>query len=52
MWDFTVVCDRKIEARRADIVFSDKQEREAVTTDVAIPGDDRVKDEEIEKLEK
>ena len=33
-------------------VFIDKKEREAVTTDVAIPGDHRVKDEEIEKLEK
>ena len=46
------MCDRKIEARRADIVFINKKEREAVITDVAIPGDDRVKDEELEKLEK
>ena len=52
LWDFTVQCDRKIEARRADIVFIDTKEREVVITDVAIPGDDRVKDRELEKLEK
>ena len=49
LWDFTVQCDRKIEARRPDIVFIDKKEREVVIIDVAIPGDDRVKDKELEK---
>ena len=43
---------RKIEARRPDIVFVDKNEREVVIIDVAVPGDDRVKDKELEKLEK
>ena len=43
MWDFTVQCDRKIEARRPDIVFIDIKGGE---------GDDRVKDKELEKLEK
>ena len=52
MWDFTVPCDRKIKARRPDIVFVDKKEREVVIIDVAIPGDDRVKDKELEKVEK
>ena len=50
--DFTVHCDRKIEARRPDIVFIHKKEREVVIIDVAIPGDDRVKNKELEKLEK
>ena len=50
--NFTVQCDRKIEARRPDIVFIDKKEREVVIIDVAILGDDRVKDKELEKLEK
>ena len=50
LWDFTVQCDRKIEARRPYIVFIDK-EREVVIIDVAIPGDDSVKDEELEKVE-
>ena len=52
LWDFTVQCDRKIEARRPDIVFIDKNESEVVVIDVAISGDDRVKDKELEKLEK
>ena len=52
LWDFTIQCDRKIEARRPDIVFVDKKEREVVIIVVAIPGDDRVKDKELEKLEK
>ena len=38
--------------RRPDIVFIDKKEREVVIIDVAILGDDRVKDKELEKLEK
>ena len=52
LWDFTIQCDRKIEAGRPDIVFIDKKEREVVIIDVAIPGDDRVKDKELEKVEK
>ena len=52
LWDFTVQCDRKIEARRPDIVFIDKNEKEVVIIEVAIPGDDGVKDKELEKLEK
>ena len=43
-------CDRKIEARRPDIVFN--KMREVVIIDVAIPGDDRVKENELEKVEK
>ena len=39
-------------ARRPDIVFVDKEQREVVIIDVAIPGDDRVKDKELEKVEK
>ena len=31
LWDFTVQCDRKIEARRPDIVFVDKKERERLS---------------------
>ena len=52
LWDFAVYCDRKIDVRRPDIVFIDKKEREVVKIDVSIPGDDRVKDKELEKLEK
>ena len=52
MWDFTVQCDRKTEARRPDIFLVDKKEREVVIIDVAIPDNDKVKDKELEKLEK
>ena len=52
LWDVTVLCDGKIEARRRDIVVTDKKEREVFIIDVAIPGDDRVKDKELERLEK
>ena len=40
------------EARRPDIAYIDKKGREVVIIDVVIPGDDRVKDKELEKLEK
>ena len=36
LWDFTIQCDRKIEARRPNIVFIDKEEREVVIIYVAI----------------
>ena len=52
LWDFTIQCDQKIEVRRPDIVFIDTKEREVVIIDIAIPGDDRVKDKELEKVEK
>ena len=52
LWDFTVQCDRKIEAKRPNIVFISQKEREVVIIDIAIPGDDWVKDKELEKLEK
>ena len=48
LWDFTVQCDRKIEARRPDIVFIDKMEREAFIIYIAIPGYGRVEDKEHE----
>ena len=37
---------------RSSSLVCDKKERKVVITDVAIPGDDRVKDKELEKLEK
>ena len=49
--NFTVQCDQKIEARRPDI-FIDKKEKEVGIIAVAIPGGDRVKDKELEKVEK
>ena len=52
LWDFTIHCDRFIEARRPDIVFGDKRNREVKIIDIAVPGDSRVAEKELEKIEK
>ena len=54
LWDSNVQCDRMVdrmvEARRPDIMFVDEQAKEAKIIDIAIPGDARVKDKEMEKI--
>ena len=52
LWDFTIQCDRVIEARRPDIVWVDKKNKEVKIIDIAVPGDLRVKEKELEKIEK
>ena len=52
LWDFNIHTDRVIEARRPDIVVVDKLNSETTIIDVAIPGDFRVKDKELEQIEK
>ena len=52
LWDFTIQCDRFIEARRPDIVWVDKKNKEAKIIDIAVPGDSRVAEKELEKIEK
>ena len=47
LWDFNVQCDRMVEARRPDIIFVDKQAKEAKIIDITIPGDAQVKDKEL-----
>ena len=37
LWDFTIQCDTKIEARRPDIVAIDKTKKEVKIADVTIP---------------
>ena len=41
-----------IGCRRPEIIFVDKRAKEAKTIDIAIRGDARVKDKELEKIEK
>ena len=43
LWDFTIQCDRMVEARRPHIVFMDKKKREIKILDVVVPGDGRVR---------
>ena len=51
-WDFVIQCDRLIEARKLDVVLIDKRTQEVKIIAIAIPGDKRVEDKEIEKREK
>ena len=52
LWDFTIQCDRFIEARRPDVVLIDKKNKEVKIIDVAVPGDSGVTEKELEKIEK
>ena len=40
------------EAQRPDIVFVDKKTKEVKILDVTVPGDGRVKDKELKKIER
>ena len=50
--DFTIQVDRMIEARKPDIVLLDKRGKELKIIDIAVPGDSRMKEKEIKKIEK
>ena len=52
LWDWAIQCDKEIDARRPDIVIVNKVHKEVKIIDVAIPGDVRVLEKEIEKIEK
>ena len=52
LWDVMIQCDREIEAHRPEIVVVDKEKREVKIIDVAIPGDARVCEKELEKIDK
>ena len=51
-WDFIIQCDRVIEARKPDVVLIEKRTKDVKIIDIAITGDKRVMDKEIEKLKK
>ena len=46
-----IQCDKEIQARRPDIVVVDKCKREVKIVDIAILGDARVCEKEIEEVE-
>ena len=52
IWDINIQCDNVIEARRPDLILVDKKAKLCVIIDVAIPGDCRMREKEIEKIEK
>ena len=51
LWDSQIQTDRKVLANQPDIVVVDKQKKEAMVIDVAVPRDSNIK-KEYEKLEK
>ena len=52
IWYINIQCDNVIEARRPDLILVDKKAKSCLIIDVAIPGDCRIREKEIEKIEK
>ena len=51
IWDMNQQCNQVIEARRADIVFINEEEKEINIIDVTFPGNIRIKEKELEKVD-
>ena len=52
MWDFSILTDNVIEARRPDLVVVDEKERSCKIINFAVPGDSRIEEKEKDKIEK
>ena len=52
IWDINIQCDNVMEARRPDLILVAKNEKSCLTIDVAIAGDCRIREKEVEKIEK
>ena len=52
IWDVNIQCDDIMEARRPDLILMDKNAKSCIIIDVAVPGDCRIREKEIEKIEK
>ena len=52
LWDFNIYVNWFLEAKRPDTVGVDKEERECVIIDIAVPADQNIEVKEIEKVEK
>ena len=52
LWDFMIQCDHMVQQhRKPDIVIVNKEDKQCLIVDVAIPGDNRVEVKEREKVE-
>ena len=51
LWDFNIQKDHLIVHRRPDIVVGNKKESTCDIIDIAVPGDKRVNQREIKKIE-
>ena len=52
IWDINTQCDNVIEARRPDLILMNKKAKSCVIIDVSLRGDCRIREKEIEKIEK
>ena len=52
LWDFEIRTDRRITARRPDIVIIDKKKKTGLIIDIAVPEDRNISHKEKEKIEK
>ena len=52
IWDINIQCDNVMEARRPNLISVDKKAKSCVLIDVAAPGDCRIHEKEIQKIEK
>ena len=52
IWDMNIHCDNVIEGRRPHLVLVDKKKKSCVIIDIAVPGDRRIYEKEMEKIEK
>ena len=52
LYDFNIMTDKKITARRPDIVIVNKGQRKTTLIDIACPCDRNVNDKEMENVEK
>lgn len=51
-WDFQTQTDKLVMANQPDIVAADKQKKEAVVIDTAVPSDDNIRKRGLKRLEK
>ncbi len=52
LWDFDIHTDRRMSARRPDIVAIDKEKRTTLIIDIAVPEDRNINTKEREKIDK
>ena len=52
IWDINIQCGIVMKARRPNLTLVDKKTKSCVINDVALTGDFRIREKEIEKIEK
>ena len=52
IWDANIQSDNVIEEKRPNLILVDKNAKSCIIIDVAMPGDCRIREKEIEKIEK